>query len=294
MTVFVNYFRRLVFLTQVGVVLCHMQIIYQDNHLLVVNKPAGQLVQGDQTGRSTLLEEAKTWLKETFNKPGNVFLGLVHRLDRPASGVVVLARTSKAAARLSEEIRSRRPRKGYWALVKGEVPERGQWIDRLERDEYTSRVVVAQAGKEARLSYSRLKYERGISLVEIDLETGRHHQIRVQFANRGFPILGDRRYGSVQTFAGDSIALHARRMIIVHPILHKEMLFIADPAQAWQPFIDTIKDERESPWQVYRMDDNGNRFELAHNLTEQGADELIRDYEVKDHKQTYCKEMQNA
>ena len=104
-----------------------MDILYEDNHLLVVNKPAGQLVQGDQTGRTTLLEEAKAWLKEKYNKPGNVFLGLVHRLDRPASGVVVLARTTKAASRLSEEIRSRRPRKTYWAQVAGEIPLQGQF-----------------------------------------------------------------------------------------------------------------------------------------------------------------------
>ncbi len=115
-----------------------MQIIYQDNHLLVVNKPTGQLVQGDQTGRTTLLEEAKAWLKDQYAKPGNVFLGLVHRLDRTASGVVVLARTSKAAARLSEEIRNHRPRKVYWALVAGEVPLTGRFVDRLERREYTS------------------------------------------------------------------------------------------------------------------------------------------------------------
>jgi 23S rRNA pseudouridine1911/1915/1917 synthase len=133
-----------------------MDVIYEDNHLLVVNKPAGQLVQGDLTGRTTLLEEARLWLKKKYNKPGNVFLGLVHRLDRPASGVVVLARTSKAAARLSEEIRRRRPRKTYWAQVAGEVPSQGQFVDQLERDEFTSRVVDAPAGKEARLSYKLL------------------------------------------------------------------------------------------------------------------------------------------
>jgi RluA family pseudouridine synthase len=210
-----------------------MNIIYEDNHLLVVNKPAGQLVQGDQTGRGTLLEEAKSWLKMKYDKPGNVFLGLVHRLDRPASGVVVLARTSKAASRLSEEIRSRRPRKTYWAQVAGEVPPQGQFVDQLERDEFTSRVVPAPDGKEARLSYNRLKFEQGVSLVEIALETGRHHQIRVQFAHRGFPILGDRRYGSQQPFGNDAIALHAREMIIRHPTLGEEMQFVAEPGEAW-------------------------------------------------------------
>ena len=210
-----------------------MQILYEDNHLLVVNKPAGQLVQGDQTVRVTLLEEARTWLKEKYDKPGNVFLGLVHRLDRTASGVVVLARTSKAASRLSEEIRNHRPRKVYWAMVAGEVPLSGRFIDRLERKEYTSHIVDASNGKEARLSYNRLYYAEDISLVEISLETGRHHQIRVQFSHRGFPILGDRRYGSQRPFAADAIALHAREMIIRHPTQGQEMSFVAEPGESW-------------------------------------------------------------
>jgi len=210
-----------------------MQILFEDNHLLVVNKPAGQLVQGDQTGRATLLEETKVWLKEKYDKPGNVFLGLVHRLDRTASGVVVLARTSKAAARLSEEIRNHRPRKIYWALVAGEVPLSGGFVDRLERNEYTSQIVDAPGGKEARLSYNRLCYAESISFVEITLETGRHHQIRVQFAHRGFPILGDRRYGSQQLFAADAIALHAREMVIRHPTRGEEMSFVAEPNEDW-------------------------------------------------------------
>jgi RluA family pseudouridine synthase len=210
-----------------------MNIIYEDNHLLVVNKPAGQLVQGDQTGRTTLLDEAKAWLKEKYNKPGNVFLGLVHRLDRTASGVVVLARTTKAASRLSEEIRSRRPRKTYWAQVAGEVPPQGQFIDQLERDEFCSRVVAAPGGKEAQLSYKRLNYADGVSLVEIALETGRHHQIRVQFSHRDFPILGDRRYGSKRSFGSDAIALHAREMVIRHPTRKEEMCFVAEPDEGW-------------------------------------------------------------
>jgi RluA family pseudouridine synthase len=211
-----------------------MHVIYEDNHLLVVNKPPGQLVQGDQTGRGTLLEEARAWLKEKYAKPGKVFLGLVHRLDRTASGVVVLARTSKAAARLSEEIRSHRPRKLYWAQVAGEVPPQGSWNDRIEREEFSSRLVAAPAGREARLSYRRLAFDGGVSLVEITLETGRHHQIRVQFAHRGLPILGDRRYGSQRFFADDAIALHARAMIIRHPTLGEEMHFIAEPPAGWQ------------------------------------------------------------
>ena len=112
-----------------------MDILYEDNHLLVVNKPAGQLVQGDQTGRGTLLEKAKAWIKETRNKPGAVYLGLVHRLDRPASGVVALARTSKAASRLSDQFRKHEPTKVYWAIVEGKTPASGSWTDHLERRE---------------------------------------------------------------------------------------------------------------------------------------------------------------
>jgi RluA family pseudouridine synthase len=211
-----------------------MRVIYEDNHLLVVNKPAGQLVQGDQTGRPTLLDEVKDWLRLKYDKPGNVFLGLVHRLDRPASGVVVLARTSKAAARLSEEIRLRKPRKIYWAQVEGKTDESGSWVDYLVRDEYTSRVGSATEGQEARLSFERTHSFDDITGVEIVLETGRHHQIRVQFAHRGHPIVGDRRYGSARTFGEGTIALHAREMRIRHPTRKEEMRFVADPGEEWE------------------------------------------------------------
>lgn len=211
----------------------NVNVIYEDNHLLVVNKPSGQLVQGDQTGRATLLDGGKAWLIEKYHKPGNVFLGLVHRLDRPASGVVVLARTSKAASRLSEEIRSRRPKKVYWAKVTGKISEDGKWSDQLERDEYVSRVVKAPAGKQASLSFRRLSVESDTSWVEIDLETGRHHQIRVQFSHRGYPILGDERYGSGVEFAPDAIALHAREIRIKHPTRDEEMHFVAETGEGW-------------------------------------------------------------
>ncbi len=210
-----------------------MDLIYEDNHLLVVNKPAGQLVQGDQTGRSTLLDEGKDWIRAKHGKPGNVFLALVHRLDRPASGVVVLARTSKAAARLSEEIRERRTRKLYWARVEGKTKDSGAWTDYLVRDERTSRVGNEGEGQEARLSFVRTHFDEDVSAVEIALETGRHHQIRVQFAHRRHPVVGDRRYGSVRSFGSDAIALHAREMCIVHPTRKEEMSFVADPGHHW-------------------------------------------------------------
>jgi len=211
----------------------NVNLIYEDNHLLVVNKPNGQLVQGDQTGRPTLLDEGKAWIRQKYGKPGNVFLGLVHRLDRPASGVVVLARTSKAASRLSEEIRSHRPEKVYWAEVAGETEPEGSWQDQLEREEYTSRVVSPPGGKSARLSFARMSHTNGTSRVEIHLETGRHHQIRVQFSHRGHPILGDRRYGSELNFADNAIALHARQMKIKHPTRDEQMCFTAEPPECW-------------------------------------------------------------
>jgi 23S rRNA pseudouridine1911/1915/1917 synthase len=211
----------------------NVNLIYEDNHLLVVNKPNGQLVQGDQTGRPTLLDEGKAWIRQKYGKPGNVFLGLVHRLDRPASGVVVLARTSKAASRLSEEIRSHRPNKVYWADISGQIETEGAWQDQLERNEYSSRVVPPPSGKHARLSFKRMSVSKQTSRVEVHLETGRHHQIRVQFSHRGHPILGDKRYGSETSFADNAIALHMREMKIKHPTRDEEMCFTAEPPECW-------------------------------------------------------------
>ncbi len=210
-----------------------MEILYHDNHLLVVNKPAGRLVQGDQTGRPTLLDDARAWIRREYQKPGNVYVGLVHRLDRPVSGVVVLARTSKAAARLSEQFRNRRPRKVYWALVEGRTPESGEWIDQIVRDGPRSRVVDANGGAEARLQFRRHGLGPTASRVEVDLHSGRHHQIRVQFAHRGHPVLGDRRYGAISTFVGDTIALHARTLVIAHPTTKEELTYSADLPSSW-------------------------------------------------------------
>ncbi|MFT5125399.1 MAG: 23S rRNA pseudouridine1911/1915/1917 synthase [Candidatus Omnitrophota bacterium] len=207
-----------------------MEPIYEDNHLLVVNKPAGLLVQGDDTGDRTLQDEAKTYLKERYDKPGKVYLGLVHRLDRPVSGIVILARTSKAASRLSEEIRAGRMEKEYIAIVSGRVPDAGDWTDRLVREDRHSRVARAQEeGKTARLTYTCIGYEDGVSRVRIQLITGRHHQIRVQFSHRGHPILGDLRYGSTRTFPDRALALHAAKVAIKHPVRPENMTFEAPP-----------------------------------------------------------------
>ncbi len=208
-------------------------VLYVDNHLLVVNKPSGILVQGDRTGDRSLLEEAKDYVKVVFDKPGNVFLGLVHRLDRPTSGVIVFARTSKAASRLSDQFRKREVKKTYWALVEGELPANGRLEDRLVRNGPTSRVSDGVEGQKAELDFRRLKFEEDVSWVEVSLESGRHHQVRVQFAHRGHPVIGDFRYGSSVSFPNKALALHARTLVLSHPTRKEEMRFEAEPEKFW-------------------------------------------------------------
>ncbi len=207
--------------------------IHLDNHLLVVNKPAGLLVQGDNTGDPTLFEQAQLFLKERFNKPGNVYLGLVHRLDRPVSGVVVFARTSKAASRLSEQFRTKTIVKTYKAIVEGKIDDSGTLKDYIVRKRVTSAISNSKLGKAAVLRYRRLQYEKGLSLVEVNIETGRHHQIRVQLSNLGFPILGDFRYGSKTQFPFKSIALHGYSIQLTHPVTQKDLYFSANPEIRW-------------------------------------------------------------
>jgi len=211
-------------------------LIYCDNHLLVVNKSAGLLVQGDKSGDPSLLDYARGYLKERYNKPGNVYVGLVHRLDRPVSGVIALARTSKSASRLSGQFRDRTVRKIYHALVEGELPEEGHWLDKIVREGVTSRITESTEALRAELSFRRLNYIDGISRVEIDLATGRHHQIRVQFSSRGYPILGDFRYGSKVKFGEKTLALHARSLTIIHPTKKEEMTFLAEYPESWENF----------------------------------------------------------
>lgn len=210
----------------------NLSIIYEDNHLLVINKPSGLLVQGDKTGDPDLLTLAKQYLKEKYNKPGNVYLGLVHRLDRPVSGVVVLARTSKAASRLSAQIREREVEKIYIALAEGCIPEGGKWQDQISRRKATA--FLDANGKMAELEFNRLQYVQNISLVSIDLKTGVHHQIRVQFASRGFPLLGDLRYGAHTSFPDKAIGLHARSFSCTHPTRGERVRFTADPDIRWK------------------------------------------------------------
>lgn len=217
-----------------------LEVIYCDNHILILNKPAGILIQRDKTGDSSLLEYAKAYIKEKYNKPGNVYLGLVHRIDRPVSGVVVFARTSKAASRLSNQFKERTTEKIYMAIVEGEAPLEGDWLDSIARRGVTSYIAEDGEGSQADLHFSRLSYKDGFSLVRIRLGTGRHHQIRIQFASRGYPVVGDFRYGSSIKFGDRAIALHSRSLSIIHPTTKEEMTFTARPATIWQNYFAEI------------------------------------------------------
>ncbi|WP_165244292.1 RluA family pseudouridine synthase [Paludisphaera soli] len=217
------------------------EILFEDNHCLVLNKPAGMLSQGDETGEPSLVSWTTDYWKVKYRKPGNVFVGLVHRLDRPTSGVVLLARTSKAAGRLSDQFRTGDVSKLYWAIVEGRPGEaEGEWVDHLEKDHATNRVRVTEAGvgKFARVAYEVLAEGAGMSKLALRPSTGRSHQLRVQLAERGLPIVGDRKYGStrlVRALDGETrIALHARELTFRHPTLG-DSVRIEAPVQADWP-----------------------------------------------------------
>ena len=215
-----------------------LQVLFEDNHLLVVNKPAGIATMGTAAGTTSMVTLAKAYLKQQYKKPGNVYLGVVSRLDSLVSGVLVFARTSKAAARLSEQFRERETQKIYWAVVEGvPQPKSGELVHWLSKDESQQRMVVRSKksadAQEARLKYQTLrKFTRG-TLLEVELQTGRKHQIRVQLAATGHPILGDRKYGSQEPFPA-GIALHARSLTIEHPTLKQPLTFVAELPQAWE------------------------------------------------------------
>ena len=219
-----------------------MTPLYLDNHLLVVDKPAGQLVQGDATGDLDLVTEAKAYLKERFDKPGNVFVGLVHRLDRPTSGVVALARTSKAAGRLSDQFRTRSTDKRYLAVLDGVLDPEGQATDGLvKREGGGVRVVPVERpdAQRAVLHWRTLSADSGRSLVEVELVTGRKHQIRAQLAARGASVVGDFRYGKDRPFAGGrGIALHAWQLTIQHPTRKEPVTFSSPPPPSWSGLFD--------------------------------------------------------
>ncbi len=200
------------------------QILYEDNHLLALNKRCGQIVQGDKTGDVTLPDMIKAFLKERDNKPGNVFCGVIHRLDRPVSGVVLFAKTSKALSRMNEVVKSREMQKTYWALCK-EAPlhPQGHLEDWLLRNEKNNKSYIVKAGtdnaKLALLDYRTLGVsDGGYHLIEVDLLSGRHHQIRAQLANIGCTIKGDLKYGAERSNPDGGISLHARQIRFIHPV----------------------------------------------------------------------------
>ena len=211
-----------------------MKIIYEDNHLLVVLKPINIPVQEDDSKDLDMLTYLKKYLKEKYNKPGNVYLGLVHRLDRPVSGIMVFAKTSKAASRLSEQIRNHTFKKEYMAVLCGKTPKKDILVDKLLKNPKTNTTVVSEKGKEAILSYELIKYKNNYSLVKINLETGRSHQIRVQFSSRGYPLYGDQRYNK-KALTKQQIALFANRLEFIHPVT-KEKLFFEEELPNFEPW----------------------------------------------------------
>ena len=211
-----------------------MKIIYEDNHLLVVLKPINIPVQEDDSKDLDMLTYLKKYLKEKYNKPGNVYLGLVHRLDRPVSGIMVFAKTSKAASRLSEQIRNHTFKKEYMAVLCGKTPKKDILVDKLLKNPKTNTPIVSEKGKEAILSYELIKYKNNYSLVKINLETGRSHQIRVQFSSRGYPLYGDQRYNK-KALPKQQIALFANRLEFIHPVT-KEKLFFEEELPNFEPW----------------------------------------------------------
>ncbi len=204
-----------------------INIIYEDNHLLVVEKPINVITQEDNTKDKDLLSILKEYIKEKYNKPGNVYLGLVHRLDRPVGGIMVFARTSKAASRLSEQIRNKTFKKTYNAVVIGNIEMSGKLKDYLLKDEKTNIVKVDKKGKEAILNFKKLNYKDNMSLVEINLETGRSHQIRVQMSHHGYPLYGDQKYNK-NSKVGEQIALFSKKIEFVHPTTKEKLTFELD------------------------------------------------------------------
>lgn len=239
---------------------CPLEILCDDGPLIAFNKPAGVLTQGVPEGLPTLEGQVKQYLREALAKPGNVYLGVPHRLDRPASGVVVFAKNSKAAARLAEQFRDRTVSKTYLAVTERvPSPRAGRLTDWLLKDAEAAHVTVVPpktpGAKEAVLDYEVLAVKDGLALIEIELHTGRMHQIRVQLASRGWPVVGDRQYGATRSFdnakdddlRSSAIALHAFRLGLYHPIRYEPVWIEAPLPEAWSPFGFEMRQDQHSP-----------------------------------------------
>ena len=220
-----------------------MTVVYEDNHIIVVNKTASEIVQADKTGDTPLSETVKQYLKEKYQKPGNVFLGVTHRLDRPVSGLVIFAKTSKALTRLNEMFRTSEVKKTYWAVVKNAPKEsEGELVHFLVRNEKQNKSYAYDKevpnSKKAVLDYRLIGRSENYNLLEVDLKTGRHHQIRCQLAKMGCPIKGDLKYGSPRSNPDGSICLHARRVRFVHPVSKEliELKALLPEGNLWKGF----------------------------------------------------------
>lgn len=215
-----------------------INILFEDNHLLVVEKPINIPVQKDDSKDLDFLNMLKSYIKKRDNKPGNVYLGLVHRLDRPVGGVMVFAKTSKCSSRLSEQIRNKTFKKTYLAVIEGKINKSGTFIDYLIKDSKINMVRVNDFGKKAILDYELLEYKDNLSLVKINLKTGRSHQIRVQFSYHEYPLYGDQRYNT-NSKVGQQIALFASSISFRHPITNKEIIF-------------SLNKPNRYPWNIFK------------------------------------------
>lgn len=224
-----------------------MDVIYEDNHLIAVNKTCREIVQGDKTGDTPLSEMLKAWLKEKYQKPGNVFVGVTHRLDRPVSGVVLFAKTSKALARMNEMFRTGSVKKTYWAIVKNQPPkeedELVHWLTRNEKQNKSFAYDNERPNtKKAILHYKVIAHSDNYHLLEVDLKTGRHHQIRCQLAHIGCPIKGDLKYGFERSNRDGGISLHARSASFIHPVSKLPIDIIAPVPQdnLWKSLTENL------------------------------------------------------
>ena len=221
-----------------------IDVLFEDNHIIIINKEAGELVQGDSTGDKTLVDSVKLYLKKKYKKPGEVFLGLVHRIDRPTSGIVICAKTSKALTRLNEQFKKRNVEKKYFAIVKNPFTIKSgtltNWIAKNRRIN-KSFVLKKQTSKtkKAILSFRIQKKIQNYTLLEIHLKTGRHHQIRVQLSNMGYPIVGDLKYGAKRSNPDASICLHSTELSFEHPVRKKLIQIKANPPRKhlWNAFL---------------------------------------------------------
>lgn len=224
------------------------EILFEDNHLLIINKKPSQIIQGDKTGDKPVSEQLKDFIKERDHKPGNVFLGVVHRIDRPVSGIVIFAKTGKALTRLNNMLKNGEIHKTYWVVVKNKpYPEKGRLINFLRRDEQKNKAFaydhpVANTQK-AELTYELIGQSDQYFLLQVQLITGRHHQIRAQLAKIGCPVKGDLKYGFDRSNPDGSIHLHARSVEFIHPVKHEMIKVVADPPSEtlWNFFLTQIQ-----------------------------------------------------